>query len=78
MELGLNRARVDVVFMQYFADLRRNNHVVHTPVHADVHRGNDLGLGELPDVQLVQGRDAVYAPDVLPELIERDRGGYPL
>lgn len=76
-EFGLDRARVDAPAVQVSPDFGCNRHVlfglVGRAVDEHVHRGNNLALGQLPNVQLVEVENAIDILDRLADGFERNR-----
>lgn len=58
--------------MKALADLSCNDHEVVLARRGDVHRGNDLRLRELPNVQLVYREYAWHSEDRRPDVLKRD------
>lgn len=84
VELWLDGGRVDSVRVEAFADVSRKGHV---PVGAftldveadlDVERGDELGVAELPDVEVVAADDARKLLDVLDDVVDAEAGGHGL
>ena len=49
---------MDSTMVQRFLYLGRHIHEIVVPRGRDMHRGNNLGLGQLPNVEVVQVKDA--------------------
>ena len=75
MVLGLDGAAVDAKVMEGFPDFGGDRHEVVRARGEDVHGGDELVLGELPYVQLVQGDNAVDGEDGVFDFVDRDGWG---
>ncbi|GKT64693.1 hypothetical protein ColTof3_12032 [Colletotrichum tofieldiae] len=75
-ELGLDGGRVDAVGVEALAGALGELHVLLAAlggdgeVDVDVQGGDDLGVGELPDVDVVAAEDAGQVLDILADLLE--------
>ena len=61
--------------MQCFLNLGCHVHKIVLPRRGDMYRGDNFCLGQLPDVELVQGEDALDLKDRFTNFAERNVGG---
>lgn len=77
-KLGLDGGGVDALVVEEVLDAFGHLHVRCGVVAFDVRRGDDAASGQLPDVQLVDGQDAVQAQQTLVEPVHVDLLGHGL
>jgi len=74
-ELWLDGRRMNAILMETFTDLSSKTHISLRPFalefERDLHvqRGNELGVGELPDMEMVAGDDVGEVGDILLDVI---------
>jgi hypothetical protein len=72
----LNRTRMNPIIMQHLPDLPNSLHILPLALlEEDMNGGDDLVLGELPAVELVNGDDTRDVEDRGAEVFEVDGGG---
>jgi len=80
-ELGLDCGRVDAIGVQAAADGEREFHVacrslaLEVKFDLDVQAADELGVAELPDVDVVARHDAGEVFDVSLDVVHADAGG---
>lgn len=74
-EFRLNSGRVDAIFVKALADLLGKVHVacrafmLEVEVDLDVKRGDELGIGQLPNMQMMTGDNTVKVTDVVFDVV---------
>ena len=76
--LGLDGARVNAPLVQGRPNLRRDGHEIAVTGGRDVDRCHQLGLRQLPDVELVQGEYTIDIKDRSAYLLQGHRCWYTL
>lgn len=74
----LNGGRVDAMLMQDSTDIVRDEHIIGRTFDVHMYRCDDLGLGQLPDMQLMDGAHTIDLSDGFANIIQRHMCRYAL
>jgi len=83
-ELGLNRRRVDPIFVKASTDFPSKLHVACRAVPFEVERDlnmkrcDQFGIRKLPDVNVVARDDAIQLRDIVADVVNRQSGRHSL